>query len=207
MVRLETTIREAFINNEHLTAIFFDREKTYDTTWKYGKKRGLRNLGLKRKLPHFINGSLLDRKFKILIGSTLSDMKNQEEGVPQGSVLSVTLFSVKINNITKCYSPGADGSLYVDDLLICFRLKYLYAIERKLQQCLDKINKWATENGFRFSKNKTKCVHFCHKRKLHIDLSLKFEKTEISIVDEYKFLGLIFDKKIDLYYSLETFEG
>ena len=75
--------------------------------------------------------------------------------------------------------------LYVDDLLICYRLKYIHAIERKLQQCLDKINKWATENGFRFSK--TKCVHFCHQRKL--------VKTEIPIIDEYKFLGLIFDLK------------
>ena len=54
-------------------------------------------------------------------------MKNQEEGVPKGSVLSVTLFSIKINNITKCLSPGVDGSLYEDDLLICYRSKYIHA--------------------------------------------------------------------------------
>ena len=53
--------------------------------------RDLRDLGLKGRLPHFINGFLFDRKFKIHIGSTLSDMKNQEEEVPQGSVLSVTV--------------------------------------------------------------------------------------------------------------------
>ena len=69
-------------------------------------------------------------------------MKNQEEGVPQGSVLSMTLFSIKINNITKCLTPRVDRSLYMDDLLICYRSKYIYTIERKLQQCLDKLNKW-----------------------------------------------------------------
>ena len=46
-----------------------------------------------------------------------------------------------------------------------------------------------------------------HKRKLHNDPSLKLEKTEIPFVDEYKFLGLIFDKKTHLYSPLEIFEG
>ena len=36
LVRLETFIREAFIKKEHLVAVFFDLEKAYDTTWKYG---------------------------------------------------------------------------------------------------------------------------------------------------------------------------
>ena len=122
-------------------------------------------------------------------------MKDQEEGVSQGCVQSITQFSIKINNITKCLTPGVDGSLYVDDLLICYWSKYIHPIERKLQQCLDKLNKWATENGFKFSQTKTKCVHFCHKRKLHNDPCLKLERTEIPDVNEYKFLGLVFDKK------------
>ena len=36
LVRLETFIRKAFIKKEHLVAVFFDLEKAYDTTWKYG---------------------------------------------------------------------------------------------------------------------------------------------------------------------------
>ena len=36
LVRLETFIREAFIKKEHLVAVFFDLEKAYDATWKYG---------------------------------------------------------------------------------------------------------------------------------------------------------------------------
>ena len=195
LVRLEIVIREGFIRDEHLAAIFFDLEKAYDITWKYGIMRVLRDLGLKGRLPHFISGFLSDRKFKVRVGSTLSHMKNQEERVSQSSVLSVTLFSIKINNITKCLTPGVDGSLYVDDLLICCRSKYIHAIERKLQQCLDKLNKWATENDFRFSQTKTKSVHFCRKRKLRNDPCLKLERTEIPVVNEYKFLSLVFDKK------------
>ena len=116
LVRLETVTRGASLGTSIslLFSLIWRR-------WKYGIMRDLRDLGLKGRFSHFISEFLSDRKFKVRIGSTLSDMKTQEEGVPQGSVLSVTLFSIKINNITKCLTPGVDRSLYVDDLLICYR--------------------------------------------------------------------------------------
>ena len=36
LVRLETFIRDAFIHNQHLVAVFFDLQKAYNTSWKYG---------------------------------------------------------------------------------------------------------------------------------------------------------------------------
>ena len=47
LIRLETFIRDAFIKKEHVVAVFFDLEKAYDTTWKYGILRDLHELGLK----------------------------------------------------------------------------------------------------------------------------------------------------------------
>ena len=61
-------------------------------------------------------------------------------GVSQGSILSVTLFSVKINSIAQCLKPGVDFSLYVDDFHICYRSSYMSIIERQLQLCLNNIN-------------------------------------------------------------------
>ena len=55
----------------------------------------LHNMGLKGRLPNFIKAFLLDRKFRVRIGSTLSNIQNQEERVPPGSILSVTLFNIK----------------------------------------------------------------------------------------------------------------
>ena len=139
LVRLETFVHEAFIKKEHITAVFFDLEKAYDTTWKYGIMRDLSDFGLKGRLPNFIDNFLSNRCFKVRVGTTLSDLQGQEEGVLQGSILSVTLFSIKINNIVKALNPGVDCSLYVDDFLICYRSKHFHTIERQLQQCLNKI--------------------------------------------------------------------
>ena len=66
--------------------------------------------------------------FKISVGTTLSDLQGQEEGVPQGSILSVTLFSITINIIVKDLNQDVECSLYVDDFLICFRSQYMHII-------------------------------------------------------------------------------
>ena len=73
--------------------------------------------------PLFIQSFLEDRTMQVRVGSALSDLYDQEEGVPQGSILSTTFFSIKINNIVNCLDNKTDGSLYVDDFGICCRSK------------------------------------------------------------------------------------
>jgi len=46
LVRLESFVREAFINKQHATAIFFDLEKAYNTTWQFGILKDLHDDGL-----------------------------------------------------------------------------------------------------------------------------------------------------------------
>ena len=51
LVRFETFIRNAFAKKQHAVSIFFDLEKAYDTTWKYGILKDLFDMGLKGNLP------------------------------------------------------------------------------------------------------------------------------------------------------------
>ena len=140
-------------------------------------------------------------KFKLwscqkVCDTLLSDYYDQEQGVPQGGVLSTTLFSIKINDIVKCLGNLTDCSLYVDDFCICYRSKSMATIERQLQQNLNKIENWATSNGFKFYKSKTQCVHFCQLRKQHDDPVLHLYGSPIPVVEESKFLGILFDRKL-----------
>ena len=87
----------------------------------------LYDIGLKGRLPLFIQNFLNDREFKAKVDSTLSELHKQEQGVPQVSILSVTLFNIKINDIVKNINPGVDCSLYVDDFFNMLSLeKYAY---------------------------------------------------------------------------------
>ena len=109
IVRIETLIREACIKKEHLVAVLFDLEKAYDTIWPYGKLKDLKDLGQQGRLPIFIKHFLEDQTFQTRINNTLSDPKQQETGVPQGSILSVIIFKIKINKITTCLPPEING--------------------------------------------------------------------------------------------------
>ena len=137
LVRFETFLREAFVNRQHAVAVFFCLESTYDRTWKYGilKDLHLHEFDLRGRLPHFTETFLNNHFFRFRVGNSLSDAHEQEMGVPQGCILSVTLFSIKINSIVTAINPGVDCSLYVDDFFyIYFKSRNMSTIERQLQQ-------------------------------------------------------------------------
>ena len=98
-------------------------------------------------------------------------------GVPQGCILSVTLFSVQINSITHCLKPSID-CCYMSMVFIFATDPII--IERQLQLCLNKHQPWSTDNGFRFSNIKTVCMDICQKRGLHLDPQLFLDKKTYS---------------------------
>ena len=68
-------------------------------------------------------------------------------GVPQGSILSVALFIVLINSITRCIRIGVDKFLFVDHFGDSYRSKHMQAIEMQLKLHLIRIKDWADNNG------------------------------------------------------------
>ena len=76
------------MRKQHVVAVFYDMEKPYDTTWQGGILSDLYDLGFRGHLPKFIENFLADWQFQVRIGTTLSDVHEQEMGVPQGSILS-----------------------------------------------------------------------------------------------------------------------
>ena len=202
LVRLETYIRDAFASDEHVVAVFFDLHKAYDTAWKHGILKDLYDMGLRGNLPIFIQNFLSDRIFSVVYANILSDSFTQEEGVPQGAILSTTLFNIKLNDIVKEVLPGVECSLYVDDFVLMFRSKSMCTIERKMKSCIQKVKAWTFKNGFTISEGEDKTVgmHFCRKQccpdpELKLDYSSP-DTLPIPFKQKHKFLGLIWDTKL-----------
>ena len=81
--------------------------------------------------------------------------------------------------------------------MVAYKATSMLTIERQLQLQINAIEKWANENGFKISADKTVAVHFCKKRKHHPDPDLYLDRTKrIPVRDEANFLGVIFDKKL-----------
>ncbi|GBO22524.1 RNA-directed DNA polymerase from mobile element jockey [Araneus ventricosus] len=196
ILALETDIRLAFLQRKHLVAIYFDIEKAYDRTWRYGILKDLYDSNLRGNLPIFIENFLRLRKFRVRLASEMSDYFIQEEGVPQGSILSVTLFILKINNVLNQLPLSIKGYLYVDDLCIFCTGMNMNCIQRQLQTAINNISQWADNNGFTISASKTAAVHFCRKRNLHLDPELQLNGVSIPFLKEIRFLGVVFDNKL-----------
>ena len=74
------------------------------------------------------------------------------------------LFILKIDSIADVIPSSFGKSLFVDDFSISCSSRNMASIERKLQWCFHKVEKWADESSFKFSKTKTLCMYFCNKR-------------------------------------------
>ncbi|GFR07118.1 putative rna-directed dna polymerase from mobile element jockey-like protein [Trichonephila clavata] len=86
-------------------------------------------------------------------------------------------------------------SLYVDYVQISYSSKFLNVAERQIQTTINNFTKWAEQNGFVFSTEKTVSVIFSRKRGVSPNPELFIGRSLIK-VKEFKFLGLIFDQSL-----------
>ncbi len=109
----------------------------------------------------YIDNFLKHRKFRVKVNNCYSDWKDLENGVPQGTVLSVLLFLVAINDINEHIKFPLKFILYADDLVIMCSGDCLKSVQTYLQTTLLSLQNWSQKTGFTFSDSKTKCMLFC----------------------------------------------
>lgn len=137
LLMLEGEIMQAFQNGEYVVAVSFDLSKAYDVTWRKNIIEKMLEMGLKGNMVKFIQNFMKSRKTSTAMGNHTSKEREQETGLIQGSVLSVTLFLIAINEILGVGNEEIKRILYADDLTIYLRGKDLEKIIKKLQKTID----------------------------------------------------------------------
>lgn len=160
LVQFEANVCNAFIDNCHLIAVSMDIEKAYEMAWKARIIQILADQGFKGKIITYVNNFLKDRYIQVRLGNTLSETKNLANGLPQGSVLSVTLFMVAINGILSPLRAPVKGLLFADDLTVFCSGKNLRNTHNLIQEALNDLIKWSNCSGFKFSQPKTEYMIF-----------------------------------------------
>ena len=130
-------------------------------TWRFGILKKLYKWGLRGNMPQFIESFLSDRFFRVSIGNEVSENRSLENGVPQGSTLSIMLFDIAVNSIVECIEPAVQKCMYVDDLAIFYSADIIEEIEENNEYNINKVLRKAEKSGFKFSSTKTKAIHFC----------------------------------------------
>lgn len=192
LIRLSNTIQKGLAGKKYTLGVFLDVEKAYDMVWKKGILYKLHEMGISGNMFNWINSFLHGRTLKTRVGNTFSDMVDVDNGTPQGSTISPILFLVAINDLK--VRPDVQLSMFADDTAVWMSGGSVETIQTKIQSALDEIKQWCDLWGYKISVAKTQAILFTDKAKPEVHLT--FNKVPLKIVDQVKFLGLIFDSKL-----------
>lgn len=103
---------------------------------------------------------LKNHTIQVKAHNKLSNTYLTDNGLPQGSMISVTMFLLAINSIFKEIPKPTKHLLFADDCHIyCSRQNIKTTIEI-LQQALNILQSWSNKTDFKFSPGKSQCICF-----------------------------------------------
>ena len=132
-------IEDAFQDKKHTLAVWIDLEKAFEKVRKEGLKLKLHQCGVAGRMYKWIGQYMHNRKAKVQIKQHLSKKRTLRQGVPQGGVLSPTLFLIFIRDILHRMPKNIHGAIYADNLVLWCSEEYITTANYRLQQALQVI--------------------------------------------------------------------
>ena len=117
------TIEDGYQRQQHTATVWVDMEKAFDKVWKKGLVLQLMQAGVFHNMLNWIEKYLSQRTGRVSLQGKESRQADFKDGVPQGGVLSPTLFLVFMNSIQNIIKPHVKAALYADNLAIIIVLK------------------------------------------------------------------------------------
>jgi hypothetical protein len=192
-MRLTDHVTLNFNNKISTAAVFLDIEKAFYTTWHTGLLYKLSKLQFTRSSIKLITSFFWERKFRVSVEGEMCTPREMQAEVPQLSVLSPTLNNLDINDTPQ--TIGVNLALLAEDTcLYATESKDSYLL-RKLQRGLNSIAPWCEHWNIKINEDKTRAIYFSHRIRQPESL-LALNGWNISFVNNVKYLGVIFDKKI-----------
>ena len=212
LARLVGEVQNCRKLNRQTAAVFLDLEKAYDQLWRGGALEELQKAGITGQMYNYVQDFLKDRTFQVRVEGALSKTYIQENGTPQGSVLSPTIFNLVLNRVTRAVSEAYkkvtvasyadDSALWVNSEAAPRRLfhnkkkqqsvlasaKALSILEPAVERLISDLE----SNGFKVNVGKTQCIVFDsdHVGKIRINNQV------VESSDSVQYLGMIIDKKL-----------
>lgn len=114
IMKLQDAIIKQRKSKGAVLGVFLDMEKAYDMLWVNGLLHKLKKLKIGGRMFSFIQDFITQRTFHVKVGDKASTKRTLQNGTPQGSVISPTLFLVMINDMAT-ENKDVDLSLFADD--------------------------------------------------------------------------------------------
>ena len=118
-------------------------------------------------------------------------------GVPQGSVLSLLLFLIYINDLqnTMISTPR----LFADDTAVLIQANTLTELENKINRELENVVVWTRKNNLTINPTKSQAMILSPSlSKSNFAITIKLNSSILQVSNNINYLGVIIDSKLFL---------
>ena len=176
--------------------------KAFDTVNIYKLLRKILNSDIPNTIIKFISNYTRARQAYTLYYNTKLKRKTFKTGVPQGGVLSPTLFNIYTSDLPRP-PPEVQITNYADDITITSSHKNIQTAQDQVQPYLQDIYNWTQDNDLQLNPDKSTSTLFTSDpAEYNTQLQLRMNNTLIPTVKHPKILGLTLDPKLT--YSTHT---
>ena len=193
---LDDYISNCISTKNHISIISIDAEKAFDRVGVHSVIHQLQQWKFGPKILNYVKSFLINRSFCVRLNNYHSKTFRLENGIPQGSPLSVVLFLIAFNKLSVIINEHKyfQHIIYADDLYIYSTVKNNIIFNDKFNELFCIILEWCQYSGVKISKEKSKHLHICKKINCS-NVTINVNSYLLENVNDLRILGLIFDKK------------
>ena len=197
MMILTETIYKTWKEKKVYIAIFMDVAGAFNNVHH---KWLIHNLS-KRRMPtaisRWISSFLQNRNTQLQFSGTKSESIPTPAGIPQGSPLSPLLYMYYNADLLDIPKDREMGLGFIDDIVYGVQGDTDKANARKLKLMLKKAEEWRKKHGAQFETSKYVLVHYTRNYRKATKASITINGTTVEPSGEAKYLGVIFDQKLN----------
>ena len=149
-------------DGEPVDVAYLDFAKAFDSVPHKRLIGKLHAYGIRGRVLDWIAAFLLDRRQRVVIQDSKSEWAPVTSGIPQGSVLGPTLFTLFVNDMPQQVSSCV--KLFADDTKLYRRVTNGSA---ELQADIDALVKWSKEWLLPFNNTKCRVMHLGRRNPEH----------------------------------------
>ena len=179
-------------------AVFLDLAKAFDTVPHEELLNVLKHYGVRGTVLKVFKSYLTNRSQCVKIRNVLSDPKNVQIGVPQGTVLGPILFNIYINSLTNININGKVIS-YADDTVLIFSGTSWDDTRDRVKSGVKKVKDWLDTYKLSLNISKINYIAFSITSTNRPDYNnIKVDNLDDTIKEtkNTKYLGIVIDKNL-----------